>query len=96
LYFSQASRHGDFIVISSELGTRQGDTLGGMLFVLVHFHALRLIVATHPICVFPFLTDDTHIVGPTLNVVLAFLRLQEELLVMGFSVQPTKCVSWFP
>jgi hypothetical protein len=30
------------------------------------------IATTHLTCVFPSLVDDTHIIGPTLNVVLCF------------------------
>jgi hypothetical protein len=52
-----------------------GDPLGGMLFTLAHFCALRFTTTTHFTCVFPSLVDDTHIVGPILNVVLVFLRL---------------------
>jgi hypothetical protein len=36
------------------------------------------------------------LLGPTLDVVLAFLQLQEELLTLGFPMQLTKCVTWFP
>jgi hypothetical protein len=37
--------------------------------------------------------DDTHIVGFTSHVVPTFLQLQEGFLVLGLSVQPTKCVT---
>ncbi len=67
-----------------------------MLFALVHFCALRPITIAHFTCVFPFLVDDTHIVGPTLDVLLDFLRLQEEFGALRLSVQPTKCIAWFP
>ncbi len=50
-----------------------------MLFVLTQFHVFRPIATTHPTCVFPSLADDTHIEGPTSNVVPMFLRLHEEL-----------------
>jgi len=72
LYFLKASGHGDFIVISSEFGTRQGDPLGGVLFALVHLCVLHRIVTTHPTCVFLSLVDDTHIVVATSDV-LPFL-----------------------
>jgi len=75
LYFFQVYQHGDLIVISSELGTRQGDPLGRMLFVLAHLHVFHPIAATHATCVFPFLVDDTHIIGPTSNVVLTLEQL---------------------
>jgi hypothetical protein len=39
------------------------------------------------------LADDTHIVGPALDVVPMFLRLHE-LSTLSLSVQPMKCVIW--
>ncbi len=45
---------------------------------------------------FSFVVDDTHIVGPTLNVLLDFLRLQDEFGALGLLVQPKKCVTWSP
>ncbi len=41
LYYSQVSRHGDFIVISLELSIQQGDPLGGALFILAHLHVFH-------------------------------------------------------
>jgi len=67
-----------------------------VLFALVHFCALHPITITHLTCVFPFLVDDTHIVGPTLDVFLDFLRLQEEFGALRLLVQPTKCIAWSP
>jgi hypothetical protein len=34
--------------------------------------------------------------GLALDVVFVYLQLQEELSTLGLSVQPTKCVVWFP
>jgi hypothetical protein len=72
LYFSQAFRHGDLIVISLE-SSQQGDPPRGALFALPHLHTLHPTTTTHPTCVFPSLVDDTHMVGPTLDVVPCFL-----------------------
>ncbi len=96
MYFFQASQHEHLIVISLKLSTQWGDPLGGILFALAHLHVLRHIVTTRPSCVFLSLTNDTHIVGPTSNVVPMFLRLEEELLTLSISVQPTNCVAWSP
>jgi hypothetical protein len=46
----------------------------------------HLIGIAHPTCVFPSLGDDTHIIDPTLDVVLAFLRLQEKLSTLRLSM----------
>jgi len=40
--------------------------------------------------------DDMHIIGLASNVVRIFLQLQEEFLALKLSVQPAKCVAWFP
>ncbi len=69
--------------------------MGGMLFLLVHFCVLCPIVTTYFTYVFPSLANDTHIVGPTLDVVPTLKQLHEELLTLGFLMLPTKCVVWF-
>jgi hypothetical protein len=91
LYFLEASRHGDLIVISSEFGTRQGDPLGGVLFALVHFCALRPTAITHPACVFPSLANDTHIVDPTLNVLPFFGIIGKIWCIKTFSASNKVC-----
>jgi hypothetical protein len=73
LYFVKAFKHKDFIVISFKFGPQQEDLLKGMLFALAHFHTFRPTVVAHPTCVFFSLVDDTHIVGPTLDMVLVLL-----------------------
>ncbi len=52
-------------------------------------------IIAHPICVFPSLIDDTHIVGPGLGMVLVFLQLEQEFSALRLSMQPSKCVAWF-
>jgi hypothetical protein len=75
LYFLKVSKHGDFIVISFEYGTQQGNPLGGMLFTLVHLCALHPTLVTHLTCVFLSLVDDKHIIGLALDVLPIFLQL---------------------
>jgi hypothetical protein len=41
---------------------------GGALSVLAHFKALCCIASHFPFCLFPFIIDDTHIIGPPLIV----------------------------
>ncbi|KAL2613014.1 hypothetical protein R1flu_024706 [Riccia fluitans] len=64
LCFSHCSREDEVSLLSSELGTRQGDPLDGALFALAHLRALRTTASEHPLCLFPSLADNTHIVGP--------------------------------
>jgi hypothetical protein len=52
-----------------------GNPLGGTLFIMPHICVFRLIEITHLTCVFPSLSDDTHIIGIALNVILISLRL---------------------
>ncbi|KAL2612029.1 hypothetical protein R1flu_023721 [Riccia fluitans] len=96
LYFSHCSCEDEVSLFSSESGTCQGDPLGGALFALAHLCALRAIASEHPLCLFPSLADDTHIVGPLEAIVPAFYTLEDHLSTMGLTIQPTKCVAWSP
>ncbi|KAL2650793.1 hypothetical protein R1flu_018921 [Riccia fluitans] len=73
-----------------------GDSLGGALFALGHLRALRATVLQHPNCIFPSYADDTHIVGPVDQVLLAFHTLQDQLASVGLTIQPAKCTAWSP
>jgi hypothetical protein len=64
------------------------------LFTLAHLPAFRLTIATHFTCVFLSLVNDTHILGLALNVILVFLRFQEELSTLNLSMQSANCVVW--
>ncbi|KAL2653691.1 hypothetical protein R1flu_021819 [Riccia fluitans] len=90
LFFSHCFREDEVSLLSSESSTRQEDPLGGALFALAHLRALRIVASEHPLCLFPSLADDTHIVGPLESVVAAFHGLEGHLLAMGLAIQPTK------
>jgi hypothetical protein len=75
LYFLKAFKHVDFIVISFKFGTQSRDPLGGVSFALIHFCIFCSIIVAHLTCVSLLLIDDTHIVGPILDVLLDFLQL---------------------
>ncbi|KAL2644887.1 hypothetical protein R1flu_012474 [Riccia fluitans] len=96
LYFSHCSHEDEVSFLSSESGTRQGDTLGGALFALAHLRALRTMASKYPLCLFSSLADDTHIFGPFEAIVPAFHTLEGHLSAVGLIVQPTKCVAWSP
>ncbi|KAL2629623.1 hypothetical protein R1flu_014309 [Riccia fluitans] len=74
----------------------EGDLLVGALFALAHLRALRTVVSEHPLCLFPSLADNTHIVGPLEAVVPAFHTLEDHLSVVELTVQPIKCAAWSP
>lgn len=71
--------HGDFIIISFESDTWQGNPLGGMLFALAHIYVLRPIAPTHLTCVFPSFIGDTHIIGIVLDVVTIYYDYMRSL-----------------
>ncbi|KAL2642349.1 hypothetical protein R1flu_009936 [Riccia fluitans] len=96
LYFSHCSCEDEVNLFSSESGTRQGDPLGGALFALEHLCALRTTALEHPLCLFPSLADDTHIVGPLEAVMPAFHSLEGHLSAVSLTIQPTKCAAWSP
>jgi hypothetical protein len=75
------------------MGTRQGDALGGALFVLTHFRALCFIINHFPSCLFPSITDDIHIIGPFSIISYVYEHFQIELHTLGLSIQPHKCVA---
>ncbi|KAL2641238.1 hypothetical protein R1flu_008825 [Riccia fluitans] len=96
LYFSHCSREDEVSLLSSESSTCQEDPLGGALFALAHLCSLRTMASEHPLCLFPSLANDTHIVGPLETIVPAFHTLEGHLSAVGLIVQPTKCATWSP
>jgi hypothetical protein len=64
------------IIIESSLGTKQGDSLGGPLFVLAHYRTFLETIAQAPNCIFPFLMDNIHIIRPLNEIICAFDHLQ--------------------
>jgi hypothetical protein len=50
-------------MIPFAMGTHQNDPLGGALFILTHFKALRSIINIFPSCLFPSIVNDIHIIG---------------------------------
>ncbi|KAL2654041.1 hypothetical protein R1flu_022169 [Riccia fluitans] len=78
---------GDINTLFSQMGTRQGDPLGGALFALGHLRALRSTTTAHPLCIFPSYADDTYIAGPVDVVLPAFHTLQDQLSSVGLTIQ---------
>jgi putative effector of murein hydrolase len=71
----------------------QGDPLGGALFTLTHFKVLRFIANHFPSYLFPSIIDDNHIIGPPSIVSFAYEHFKTEICVIGFFIQPKKCVA---
>jgi hypothetical protein len=93
LFYNHHNCDGNVTIIPSTMGIHQGDPLGGALFTLVHFKALRSIVSNFSSYLFPSIVHDTHIIGPPSIVSFAYEHFQTELCVIGFFVQLQKCVT---
>jgi hypothetical protein len=61
--------------IESFLGMKQGDPLGGPLFVFAHYQSLLEAIVRTTNYVFPSLTNNIHIVGPMNEITNAFDHL---------------------
>ncbi len=84
------------IIIMKVMRTCQGDPWGGVLFALTHFRALHSIANHFPFHLFPFIRDNTHIIGPPSIVSYVYEYFQTKLRVIGFSIQLQKCITWLP
>jgi hypothetical protein len=96
LFYSHRNRVGYVLIIPSTMGTCQGDLLGGALFTLVHFRALRSTTSHFPSCLFPSIVDDIHIICPSFIISSTYEHFQTELCAIVLSIQPHKCVAWSP
>jgi hypothetical protein len=65
-------------------------------FPLVHFHILRGFLNIFPSCLFPSLANDTHKIGSTHVVPLAFDHFVSQLVFLGLVVQFHNCSAWAP
>ncbi len=83
-------------IIKSFLGTKQGDPLKSLLFVLAHYRALLKTITHAPSCIFPPLVNNTHIVGPLNEITHTFDHLSTQLTLIGLRVKVLKCKFWSP
>jgi hypothetical protein len=96
LFYSHYNCESDVIVIPFAMEIRQGDFLGGTLFVLAHFTALHSTISHFPSFLFPSIVDDTHIIGPPSIVSFVYEHFQTKLRAIGLSIQLHKCITWSP
>jgi hypothetical protein len=88
---------GEWELLQSSTGSRQGDPIAGHLFALPHRRALLATQAAFPDVQLPSLADDTHILGPpTPGTVAAFHHLEGEMVTLNLRVKLTKCVAYSP
>ncbi len=95
-FYSHYNPEGDVIIIPSTMGIHQSDPLRDALFVIAHFRALHSIANHFPFYLFPYIIDDTHIMGPPSIVSFVYEHFKIEFYVIGLSIQPKKCVAWSP
>jgi hypothetical protein len=62
--------------------------MGGLLFALAHFYTFFNLVAIFPSYLFPFVIDDTHIIGPTSIVSRAFHHFSSQLDLVTLQSNP--------
>jgi len=72
------------------------DLFTRLIFSLAHFHALSYFLGVFSLCVFPSLANNTHILGLTHVVSLAFDHFDFLLASMGLSIQHHRCSTWIP
>jgi hypothetical protein len=92
LFFNRHSFLGNMFIIQSSISTHQGDLLGGLFFLLIHFRTLCSLTSLFPSYLFPFVANDTHIIGPTSIVSQAFHHFSSQLNLVSLVIQPYKCV----
>jgi hypothetical protein len=86
--YSHHNHEGNVTSIPFAMRIRQGDLLGGSLFVLAHFKALHCMINHFLSCLFPSIANDTRIIGPHSILSFAYEHFQTKLHVIGLSIQP--------
>jgi hypothetical protein len=68
--------------------------LKGRLFAFAHYQVLLKTTTHAPNCVFPSLTNNTHIVRPMNKITYTFDHLTTQLTLVGLRVKVLKCKLW--
>jgi hypothetical protein len=74
-------------IIESFSSMKEGDPLGGPLFILPHYQALLKTIMWAPSFIFPSLIDNIHIMGPMNEIIHIFYHLLTQLTLVGFRVK---------
>jgi hypothetical protein len=64
MFYSHHNHEGEVMIIPCIMETYQNDPLKSALFALTHFRTLHSIASHFPSCLFPYIVDDIHIIGP--------------------------------
>jgi hypothetical protein len=95
-FYNHCNREGEVTIIPFAMGTHQGDIFGGALFPLVHFKTLHSTTSRFPSCLFPYIADDIHIIGPPSIISYAYEHFQIVFCGINIFIQPQKCATWSP
>jgi hypothetical protein len=85
-FYSHCNLEDDVTIIPFAMGIHQGELLGGALFVLAHFRALRSTINHFPSCLFPSIVNDIHIISPLSIVSSTYEHFQIELCAMSLYI----------
>jgi hypothetical protein len=88
LFYSHHSHESNLLIIPSTMKTHQGNPLGGALFALAHFRALRSIVCNFPSCLFLSIANAIHIIGPLSIISSAYEHFETKFYAIGLSIHP--------
>jgi hypothetical protein len=83
LFYNHYNYVSNVTIIPFAKGIRQSDPLRGALFALIHFKALCFIVNHFPFCLFLFIVDDIHIIGPLSIVPFIYEHFKTKLCLKG-------------
>jgi hypothetical protein len=96
LYYQHGWHAEKVTIIGLFSNTKQGDPLRGILFDLAHYQAFLKTIMWAPSYIFPSLMDNTHIMGPMIEITYVFDHLLTQLALVGFRVKVSKCKLWNP
>ncbi len=96
LYYQHGWHVEGVTIIESSSCTRQGDPLGGPIFVLAHYRSFLKTIAWASNYVFPSLTDDIYIVGLMNEFFLHLWPPFNPISQVGLRVKVSKCKFWSP
>jgi hypothetical protein len=96
MFYSHHNRDDNVLIIPSIIGTCQNDLFKKALFALTHFKALHFLINNFPSCSFPFITNDTHIIGAPSIVSSEYEHFETKFHAISLFIQLQKYVTWSP
>jgi hypothetical protein len=82
MFYIHRNHEGEVMIIPCTMETHQNDPLKSALFTLTHFATLHSTASHFPSCLFPYIVDDIHIIGPPS--IISFAYEHSKLNYMGW------------